>query len=118
MVGVRGGAAELPRRFCGHAGLPHQLGDGVDTAVVAAGQQLGVDAWTAVTGLDLGMDGADLPEEGVASLLPSAAGALPPSVVAGGGDLQCLAKPAHGPLILVFLGLSLAASFLAMGVDN
>src|SRR5215468_1070063 len=103
MVGVRGGAAELPCGFRGNAIVPHQLGDGVDTAVVAAGHQLSVDAWTAVTALDLGVDGADRHHEGVPSLLPSAAGALPPSVVAGGGNLQYLAEPPHGPLVLVFL---------------
>src|SRR5205823_12201401 len=42
VVGVRGGAAELPRGFRGNTSLPHQPGDGVDAAVVAAGHQLGV----------------------------------------------------------------------------
>ena len=77
----------------------HQLGDGVDAAVLTAGHQLGVDARAAVAGLDLGVDGPDLHEEGVASLLPRAGGALPPGVVAGGGDLQGFAEQTHGPLV-------------------
>src|SRR5262249_39668296 len=83
--------------------VPHQLGDGIDAAVVAAGHQLGVDARAAIAGLVLGVDGPDLHEESVASLLPSAAGALPPGIVAGGGDLERFAEQPHGPLALVFL---------------
>jgi site-specific DNA recombinase len=88
VVGVRGRATELSRRFRGNPGLLHQLGDGVDAAVVAAGRQLGMDTRAAVAGLELGVDSPDLHQEGVVSLLQSAAGTLPPGVVAGGGDSQ------------------------------
>jgi hypothetical protein len=70
---------------------------------VAAGQQLGVDAGAAVAGLELGVDGPDFHEEGVAPLLLSAAGTLPPGVVAGGGNLQRFAEQSHGPLVAVFV---------------
>src|SRR5262245_27086901 len=60
-------------------------------------------AWTraAVAGLELGVDGADLHEQAVASLLRGAAGAVAPGVVAGGRDVQRVAQDAHGPLVPV-----------------
>src|SRR5262249_46429854 len=54
-------------------------------------------------GLELGMDGPDLHEQGIALLLPIAAGALPPGIVAGGGSLQRFAQQPHGPLVAVFV---------------
>src|SRR4051812_33915807 len=62
--------------------LLHQPGHGVDAAVVSAGHQLSVDARAAVARLELGVDGADRHEQGVASLLAGALGAVAPGVVA------------------------------------
>src|SRR4029079_10296413 len=81
----------------------HHLGDGVDAAVPAAGGELGVHPRAAVAGLDLGMDGPDLPEEGSATLLLGAGGAVAPGVVAGRGDRERLAEQAHRPLLPVRL---------------
>src|SRR5262249_20155640 len=57
-----------------------------------------------------------LHQEGVASLRPSAARALPPGVVAGGGDSQRVAEPAHGPLVLVVVDE--AAGHVASPAEN
>src|SRR5262249_51286487 len=103
VVGVRGGAAEPLRGFRGDAGLPHQPGDGVDAAVVAAGGQLGVEARAAVAGLGLGVDGPDLHEESVLPLLAGAAGALPPGVGAGGGNGPRFTEQTDRPPVLVLV---------------
>ena len=73
VVGV-GGVAELPRRLGRNAVRLHQLGHGVDAARQAARHQLGVDAWAAVAGLDLGVDRPDLDEQAVAALLGAVTG--------------------------------------------
>src|SRR5437660_5912785 len=102
MVGIRG-TAELPRCLGHDAILPHQPGHGVDAAVVAAGHQLSVDAWAAVAGLDLGMDGLDHDDQGLPPLPLAAARSLPPSIVASGGNLQRLAQQADRPPVLVLV---------------
>ena len=81
----------------------HQLGHGVDAAILAAGDQLGVHPRAAVAGLDLGVDRPDLHEEGVAALLLNAGRAVAPGVVAGRGDLERFAEQTHRPLVAVFL---------------
>src|SRR5271166_2643715 len=81
------------------AGLPAL---GLFTALVA-GRQLGVDARAPVAGLDRGVAGPDLHEQGVLPLLAGADGSLPPGVVAGGRDLQGVAPQAYGPLVTVLV---------------
>src|SRR5262245_62159861 len=101
MVGVGRPDVELPCRFRPDAVVAHQLGNGVDTTGVAPSDQLLVDAGAAVAGLDLGVDGPDLHQESVVALLLGAWGPLPPGVVAGGADTQCLAEQADRPAVLV-----------------
>src|SRR5262245_46806415 len=99
MVGVRRPDAELPCRFRADVVVAHQLGNGVDAAGVTASDKLLVDAWAAITGLDLGVDGSNFHEESVVPLFLRAAGALPPGVVAGGGNLQRFTEQTDGPLV-------------------
>src|SRR5262249_8748440 len=60
-------------------------------------------AGAAVAGLDLGVDGPHLHEEGVLALLLGAARTLPPGVVGGGADTQRLTEQADGPPALVLV---------------
>src|SRR5262249_57244388 len=80
-----------------------ELGHRVPGALVAAGGQFGVDARAAVAGLELGVDGADLHEQGVLPLLAGAGGPLAPGVVPGRRDVQRGAQQAHRPLVAVFV---------------
>src|SRR5262249_12150909 len=100
VVGV-GDTAELPRRLGPGVVVAHELGDRVDAAVVSAVHQLGMSPRAAVAGVELGMDGPDLHEQGVVALLPGAGGAVAPGVVAGRRDVQRLTEPADGPLLAV-----------------
>src|SRR5437867_722086 len=103
MVGVGRPDAELPCRFRFDVVVAHQLGDRVDAAGVTASDQLLMDAWAAVAGLDLGVDDSNFHEESVVPLFLGAAGALPPGVVAGGGNLQRFTEQADGPPVLVLV---------------
>src|SRR5205085_12454248 len=98
-----GGAAERSGRLGPNFVVTHELGHGVDAAVVPAGRQFGVDARAAVACLELGMDRPDLPKQGVVPLLAGAGGAVAPGVVASGRNVERVAQHADRPLALVFV---------------
>ncbi len=102
MVGI-GGTAELPLGLGGDAVLAHELGYGVDAAVLATGLQFLVYARAAVARFELSMDGLDLPLQDLAPLLLRTGRTAPPGVLAAGRDLQHLAHQPLRPLSAVFL---------------
>src|SRR5450631_1828958 len=96
MVRVRR-VAELSRGLRADAVVVHEFSHGVDAAAVAACDQFGVDAWAAVTTLDIGVDAADQHDQGVPALLREAGRAFAPGVVAGGRNLKRVAHQTDGP---------------------
>src|SRR5580692_1575572 len=96
--------AEFLRRLGANGVFTHQFGDGIDAARdPAALDQFLVDTWAAIALFDLGMDGLDLHQQGVAALLLLAGGSRTPGVVALSRDAEGAAHDGDGPIVLVLV---------------